>query len=214
MFAAVHSMEGGSMVQEAPRRVPARSDGWRPEDPILNKLIEKCIDQAHRRKWESGDMGAIFGGALVLLILAVIIAVGTGSPLLAAAVVVALAAGGLLYTGLKTPSPTVDPLRILDVLGGPGNLPAGYLVYAGAWRAGLRDYLTEVSDRQLAIAARLCREHPGSVADLLRLVAAAEQHAHEQAYARSVTDVEVLRFAHKATVEWAERAPIPMLQSG
>ncbi|GIE86017.1 hypothetical protein [Actinoplanes regularis] len=193
--------------------MPARSDFWRPQDQILNDLIEKCIEQAHRRKWESGDLAAFYGGGLILMVLAVIIAVGTGNPPLALAVVVVLGAVGLMYTGLNTPPPTVDPLRILEVLGGPGNLPAGYLVYAGAWRAGLREYLADVSDRQLAVAARLCREHPGSVADLIRLVVAAEHHVNEHAYARSVSDVEVLRFAHKVTLEWAERAPIPMLQS-
>ncbi len=201
------------MEQEAPRRVPARADGWRPDDAVLNGLIHKCIDQAYRRNAETGSMTAFFGGGIVLMILGVILAVGTGNPMLAMVVVVLMAAGGLMYAGLNAPAPTVDPIRVLDVLGGPGNLPAGYLVYAAAWRAGMPEFLANVSDRQLAIAARLCREHPGSVADLIRLVANAEVHAHEHAYGRAVTDADVFRFAHRATMEWARLAPAAMLNT-
>ncbi|MFI1989108.1 hypothetical protein [Actinoplanes sp. NPDC020271] len=198
------------MEQDAPRRVPARADGWRPDDPILNGLIHKCIEQAYRRNAESGSMTAFFGGGLVLMILGVILAAGTGNPMLAIAVVVVLAAAGLLYAGLNAPEPKVDPIRILDVLGGPGNLPAGYLVYPAAWRAGMPEFLVKVSNRQLTVAARLCREHPGSVADVIRLVMTAEAHAHEHAYGRTVTDSDVYRFAHRATVEWARVAPVSM----
>lgn len=201
------------MEQDAPRRVPARADGWRPDDPVLNNLIHKSIEQAHRKNAETGSMTAFFGGGIVLMILGVILAVGTGSPMLAMVVVVLLAAGGLLYAGFNAPDPRVDPMRVLDVLGGPGNLPAGYLVYAAAWRAGMPEFLTNVSDRNLAVAVRLCREHPGSVADLIRLVANAEVHAYEHSYGKPVTDSDVFRFAHRATVEWARVAPTAMLNA-
>ncbi|GAA4609313.1 hypothetical protein BJY16_007266 [Actinoplanes octamycinicus] len=199
------------MAQDAPRGVPARADGWRPQDAVLNGLIHKSIEQAYRRNSETGSMTAFFGGGLVLLVLGVIIAVGSGNPAMAVLVVVLLAVGGLAYAGMNAPAPKVDPIRILDVLGGPGNLPAGYLVYPGAWRAGMPEYLNKVSDRQLSIAAKLCREHPGSVADLIRLVMTAEAHAHEHAFGRSVTESDIYRFAHRATMEWARVAPAPML---
>lgn len=201
------------MAQDAPRRVPARSDGWRPTDPVLNGLIHKSIEQAHRKNAETGSMTAFFGGGVVLLILGVILAVGTGNPMLAMVVVVLMGAGGLFYAGLNSPEPKVDPLRILDVLGGPGNLPAGYLVYAAAWRAGMPEYLAKVSDRQLAVATRLCREHPGSVADIIRLVMTAEAHADAHSWGKPVTDADVYRFAHRATVEWARLAPAPMIDA-
>ncbi|WIM93437.1 hypothetical protein ACTOB_005414 [Actinoplanes oblitus] len=199
------------MAQDAPRGVPARADGWRPQDPVLNGLIHKSIEQAYRRNAETGSMTAVFGGGIVLLILGVILGAGTGSPGLALIVVVLLAAGGLFYAGMNSPAPKVDPLRILDVLGGPGNLPAGYLVHPAAWRAGLAEYLARISDRDLSIAVRLCREHPGSIADLIRLVMAAEAHAHENAFGRSITESDVFRYAHRATLEWARVAPAPML---
>ncbi|AEV85545.1 hypothetical protein ACWT_4523 [Actinoplanes sp. SE50] len=199
------------MSQVAPRRVPARADAWRPQDEVLNGLIHKCIEQAYRRNAETGSMAAFFGGVIVLIILGVIMSTGTGNPLLAIVVVVLLAGSGLMYAGMNAPAPKVDPIRILDVLGGPGNLPAGYLVYPAAWRAGMPEFLNKVSDRQVAVAARLCREHPGSVADLIRLVATAEQHAHEHAYGRSVTEGDIYRYAHRATVEWARLAPAPMM---
>ncbi|WP_436530886.1 hypothetical protein [Actinoplanes sp. HUAS TT8] len=201
------------MEQDAPRRVPARADGWRPDDPILNNLIHKSIEQSQRKNAETGTMTAFFGGGIVLMLLGVILSIGTGNPMLAMVVVVLMAAGGLLYAGFNAPAPQVDPIRILDVLGGPGNLPAGYLVYAAAWRAGMPEFLAKVSDRQLAVAARLCREHPGSVADLIRLVMTAEVHAHEHAFGKPVTDADVYRFAHRATLEWARLAPAPMLNA-
>jgi hypothetical protein len=199
------------MGQDAPRRVPARADAWWPRDVVLNGLIHKSIDQAYRRSAETGNMSAFFGGAIVLMVLGVILASGTGNPLLAICLVVVLACGGMAYVGLKAPAPEVDPIRILDVLGGPGNLPAGYLVYPAAWRAGMPEFLAEVSDLQLAIAARLCREHPGSVTDLLRLVITAERHAHEQIQGRPVADSDVLIYAQRATTEWARLAPVAML---
>ncbi|BCY12044.1 hypothetical protein [Actinoplanes sp. L3-i22] len=201
------------MEQDAPRPVPARADGWRPNDEILNNLIHKSIEQAHRKNAETGSMNAFFGGAIVLMVLGVILAIGTGNPMLAMVVVVLMAAGGLMYAGLNAPAPKVDPIRILDVLGGPGNLPAGYLVYAAAWRAGMPEFLTKVSDRQLAVATRLCREHPGSVSDLVRLVMTAEAHAHEHSYGKTVTDADIYRYAHRATVEWARVAPAAMLNA-
>ncbi|MCW2143553.1 hypothetical protein [Actinoplanes cyaneus] len=198
------------MAQDAPRRVPARADGWRPDDPVLNGLIHKCIEQSHRKNAETGSMTAFFGGGIVLTIFGVILAAGTGNPLLAIAVVIAMAAAGLLYAGINAPAPRADPIRILDVLGGPGNLPAGYLVYPAAWRAGMPEFLANVGNRQLSVATRLCREHPGSVTDLIRLVANAEVHAHQHVYGRAVTEADVYRFAHRATVEWARIAPVSM----
>ncbi|WP_203828078.1 hypothetical protein [Actinoplanes palleronii] len=201
------------MPQSSARDVPARADGWRPQDPVLNNLIHKCIEDAQRRNSETGSMTAFFGGGIVLMILGVILAVGTGSPLLAMIVVVVLAGGGLFYAGVSTPSPPADPMRVLDVLGGPGNLPAGYLVYAPAWKAGLTELLARVTDRELSVAVRLCREHPGSIADLIRLVLAAEQHAHEHAFGHTVTETDVFRVAQRATTEWARVSPTTMLSA-
>jgi hypothetical protein len=199
------------MAQNSARVVPARADGWRPQDPVLNNLIHKCIEDTYHRNAETGSMTAFFGGGIVLAVLGVILAAGSGNPALAIIVVVLLAGGGLFYAAVNSPAPPVNPMRILDVLGGPGNLPAGYLVYAAAWRAGMPEYLTKVTDRQLSIAAKLCRQHPGSVADLIRLVMTAEQYALEHAYGRTVTENDVFRIAQRATSEWARVAPTTML---
>ena len=192
-------------------RVPVREDRWQPTDEVLNSVIAKCIAEAHRGAPETGGSPVLAAGGMVLGVFGVLLAAGTGSPLLAAGVVVALALAGLGYVGLQSTPVTVDRTRTLAVIGGPGNLPAGYLVHAPAWQAGLREYLTGIPAQDLHIAVRLCREYPGSIADLLRLIRRAEKHALAHAAGHEVGEIEVTKAAIRMTHEILRNAPTMVL---
>lgn len=175
------------MTKPSDRGVPVRGDMWRPTDELLNSVIQKSIDEAYRGAPGTGASPVLVAGTMVLTAFAVVVAAGTGKPLLALAVAVLFAVAGLAYIAMKAAPLRVDRLRILDIIGGPGNLPAGYLVYPQAWKAGMQEYLAHTSDTHLRVAVRLCREYPGSVSDLLRLVRRAEkqyvaQHGREAGY--------------------------------
>jgi hypothetical protein len=196
------------------RGVPMRDDRWQPQDELLNGVIDKLIDDAHRGTAESGGNSGplMVAGAMMLTVTGVILAYGTGSPLLAFGVVVGLAIAGLGYTALSATPSNVNKLSVLDTIGGPGNLPAGYLVYPRAWQAGMREYTRPVSDRQFRIAVRLCREHPGSVSDVIRLVRRAEKYAYDHITTHEVTDHDVFKVAHRWTAEHARQSPTMVMQ--
>lgn len=201
------------MTHPSARPVPMRDDRWRPQDELLDSVLDKCVDDAHRGA--SGDGGGspvLVAGGMVLAVLGLIVGAGTGSPLLAAGVVVALALAGLGYVALKAPPLRVNRLSILDPVGGPGSLPAGYLVHPKAWQAGMREYLLPVTDRQLHIAVRLCREHPGAVADLIRLVKKAEQHVTEHPNGHEFLDHDIYKYAARWTLEHARNSPTMVMQ--
>ncbi|MDI6103439.1 hypothetical protein QLQ12_33005 [Actinoplanes sp. NEAU-A12] len=156
--------------------VPTRGDRWKPVNPLLDNVIRKYIDEARAEVCDTtGNAGTITGGGMVLVAFGIILAAGTGNPLLALIAVVLLAMAGLAYTGVQAPPLRLDPLQILAPLGGPGNLPAGYLVHPLAWKAGMPEYLRGVPQHRLAIAVELCRQHPGAVTDLLRMVERSER---------------------------------------
>lgn len=163
------------MMRTTDRGVPVRGDLWRPEDELLNSVIRKSIDEAYRGAPGTGGSPVLVAGALVLAAFAIVVAAGTGKPLLAFAVAALAAVAGLAYMALKAAPVRVDRLRILDIIGGPGNLPAGYLVHPQAYQAGMQEYLAGTPETHLRVAVRLCREYPGSVSDLLRLVGRAQR---------------------------------------
>lgn len=179
------------MTRAGERGVPVRDDRWRPADELLDSVIAKCIGQARREAPESGGSPVLVAGAMVLAVLAAVLALGTGDPELAFAVVALLAVAGIAYVGLKAAPTTMDRTRILSVIGGAGNLPAGYLVHPLAWEAGMREHLAGVPDRHLRVATQLCRAHPGSVSDLVRLVQRAENRAAHQLSGHDVSEAEL-----------------------
>jgi hypothetical protein len=203
------------MTQPPTRGVPMRDDRWRPQDDLLNSIIDKLIDDASRGASDGGGASPLMvAGAMMLTVTGVSIGVGTGSPLLAFGIVVALAVAGLGFTALNSTPTNVNKLSVLDPIGGPGNLPAGYLVYPRAWQAGMREYLLPVTDRQFRIAVRLCREHPGSVSDLIRLVKKAEKHAANHVTGHEVMEQDVFKVAHRWTAEHARQSPTMVMQVG
>lgn len=160
--------------------IPVREDRWKPSNPLLENVIRKYIDEARSEVADTtGSASTLAGGGMVLVALGIILAAGTGEPMITIMIVMALAAVGLAYTGVKAPPLRLDPLQILAPMGGPGNLPAGYMVHPLAWEAGLPAYLVGIPERRLRIAIDLCRDHPGAVTDLLRLVERAERYVAE-----------------------------------
>ncbi|BBH71687.1 hypothetical protein ACTI_83720 [Actinoplanes sp. OR16] len=202
------------MNQTTTRGVPLREDRWQPQDELLNSVIDKLIDDAHHGAKDSGGGSGplLVAGGMMLAVIGVTIGAGTGNPMLAFGIVVALAIAGFAYTALNAESVHVNKLSVLDPIGGPGNLPAGYLVYPRAWRAGMREYLMPITDRQFRIAVKLCREHPGSVSDVLRLVKRAEKHAYNTHTGHEITEHDVFRIAHRWTAEHARNSPTMVMQ--
>jgi hypothetical protein len=188
------------MTQSSEHTVPVRSDRWRPVNPTLDSVIQRYIDEARREACDTtGNAGTLAGGGLVLVAFGVVLAIGTGNPLLATFVVIVLALAGLAWTGAKAPALQLEPLRILTNMGGPGNLPAGYLVHPLAWKAGMAEYVRNVPEYRMRIAVELCRKHPGAVTDLLRLVERSERWVNEFKPGRDFSpqgrQVEVIKFA-------------------
>ncbi|WP_229071052.1 hypothetical protein [Actinoplanes sp. DH11] len=185
-----------------------RDDRWRPQDELLDSVMDKCVDDAYRGAADDGGGSPVLvAGGLVLAVLGLIVGAGTGNPLLAFGIVVGLAAAGLGYVAVSQSPVRVNRLSILDPIGGPGNLPAGYLVHPKAWQAGMREYVAVVTDRQLRVAVRLCREHPGAVSDVIRLVMRAEKHAAQHGADHEITEHDVFRVASRWTAEHARNAP-------
>ncbi|MFC7533847.1 hypothetical protein [Actinoplanes sp. GCM10030250] len=192
------------MTKANERGVPVRADLWRPDDELLNSIIQKCIDEAYQRSPGEGSPVLVSGG-LVLSTLAVIVAVGTGNALLAAGIVIALGVAGIGFIAMRSAPAVIDRTQVLGVTGGPGNLPAGYLVHPPAWEAGMEEYVSTVSDRHLRVAVRLCREYPGAVSSLLRLVRRAEKQV--EANGKELTEAEVFKIASRMVSEQAAYSP-------
>jgi hypothetical protein len=195
------------MTMPSDRGVPVRGDRWRPSNDVLDSIIRKQIDQAYRDAPGSGGSPVLMAGALVLTAFVIVVAAGTGRPLLALAVAAVVAAAGVGYIGLNATPLKVSRLDTLHLMGGPGNLPAGYLVHPQAWEAGMQEYLADVSDRDLRIAVRLCREHPGSVSDLLRVIRRAERYFTAHHSGRGPSDEELFKVTARMTAEHARLAP-------
>ncbi|GIM94995.1 hypothetical protein [Paractinoplanes toevensis] len=148
------------------REMPIRADKWRPTDPVLEGLIRRCASDAEAGASRDG-VREYMAGAMILAILFVgllIAGVGTGAAIM---IPLLLFGAGALFMVLNTRPAPVERRKALDPIGGPGGLPAGYLVHPGAWVAGMREYTAGVPQSQLRAAVELCRSFPGSVNDLL-----------------------------------------------
>ncbi|WP_328459452.1 hypothetical protein OHA21_27145 [Actinoplanes sp. NBC_00393] len=195
------------MTPPSDRGVPVRADLWKPDDELLNSVIRKCVDEAQRSAPGSGGSPILVAGALVLTAFALIVATGTGNLLLALGIAAVVAVVGVTYIGLKAAPLKIKRLETLAMIGGPGSLPAGYLVYPQAWEAGMQEYVAGVSDRHLRVAVKLCREHPGSVSDLLGMIKRSERHAELHVHGREVSEADVFKAASRMTNEIVIHTP-------
>jgi hypothetical protein len=149
------------------RAMPVRADNWSPADPIFDNIIRRCVRDVEGA--EAGETSSEFmAGAIVLALIAVVLLVATQSAQAAIIVPALLAGAGLCYVATRPGGAGKrDRTGALAVIGGPGRLPATYLVHPDAWQAGLAEHLAKVPESQLQACAQLCRQFPGTVDDLL-----------------------------------------------
>jgi len=151
------------------RTMPARRDKWRPVDRIYDGILERCVADAEAAGRRDGTP-ELMAGAVVLGVLAVVIIAVSHSAQAAilicgvpAVALFCVVAGGAGHdrTGRRT---------ALAHLGGPGRMPAGYLVHPAAWRAGMAEHVAHLPESQLRAAGELCHLYPGTVDDLITYV--------------------------------------------
>jgi hypothetical protein len=170
------------------RPMPVREDLWQPEDKILDTIIRRCLDEAESD--ESGEGGStLMGGAMVLAVFGVTIMVFAGSVQAAILVPLVLGGIGLVYMVSKSSTDRGSRHAALSEVGGPGRLPAGYLVHAAAWEAGMAEHVAYLPESQLQASVQMCRHFPGSVDDLITFTGSIAIHVPAMQHA-TPADVE------------------------
>jgi hypothetical protein len=154
-------------MAQTTRDMPVRADGWRPTDPVLEAVIKRCVADAEAGAARDG-VREYMAGAMILVVLAVVLLVAGQPATVAVLVPAALFAAGAVYMVSKAKPAPVRRSRALAPMGGPGRLPAGYLVHPGAWSAGMAEHVAYIPESQLRAAAAMCAAFPGSVDDLLQ----------------------------------------------
>jgi hypothetical protein len=150
------------------RDMPVRSDGWRPTDPVVEGIIKRGLADAEASASRDG-VREIMAGAMILVVLSAGLLMVDVSPVIAILLPAALFIGGVYYVGSRAVPGPVDHSRALDVVvGGPGSLPAGYLVHPGAWVGGMAKHVAYIPESHLRAAADMCATFPGTVDRLLQ----------------------------------------------
>nr|WP_221377594.1 hypothetical protein [Actinoplanes polyasparticus] len=194
----------------AQRTLPVREDRWQPTDRIYEGLIARAVDRSEDSEARDGT-AEMMAGALILVILFIVVMKGSGSVTAALAVTGLLGALGFLYTVNSARPAKGNRSQALQELGGPGLLPAGYLVHPKAWQAGMSDHVASVPESQLLAAAELCNIFPGTVNDLLRFVGNVAIHVPSGRHTNA-EDVrrrarELVHVAKPIVVDYAKSAP-------
>jgi hypothetical protein len=151
---------------QSKRPLPVREDLWQPNDQILDTIIRRCLTEAESEEGSEGG-STIMGGAIMLAVLGVAILALSGNVQAAIAIPLVLGAGLIGYMVLKAPADDGPRHATLAVVGGPGRLPAGYLVHTDAWAAGMAEHVAYLPESQLQASVRMCRDFPGTVDDLI-----------------------------------------------
>ncbi|MDY7086614.1 MAG: hypothetical protein SYR96_16055 [Actinomycetota bacterium] len=192
------------------RTLPVRDDLWQPEDRVYDGLIARAV--GHSEDAEARDGTAeMMAGALILAVLFIVILKGAGSATAALVACGVLGGAGFLWMVANTKPAKPDRSQALRELGGPGSLPAGYLVHAGAWEAGMSDHVAGVAESQLLAAAELCNIFPGTVDDLLHFVGNVAVHVPSGRHTNAA-DVrrrarELVLVGKPVLVDYAKSAP-------
>jgi hypothetical protein len=153
-------------MAQSTREMPVRTDGWRPTDQVFEGIIKRCADEAEAGAARDGTR-EYMAGAMILAVLGVLILLA-GQPFVLALLVPAAIFAAVAYFMVNKSDPApVSRHRALAPIGGPGRLPAGYLVHPRTWEAGMAEHVAYIPESQLRAAAELCRTFPGSVDDLL-----------------------------------------------
>lgn len=151
------------------RVMPVRDDQWKPDDRVYNELVARCVADAEIAESRDGTP-EMMAGAIILTVLGVGLLSTTQSPAAVLLVCGLLAAGIFGYIVTRSRPAERNRKLALRGLGGPGRLPAGFLVHPAAWDGGMADYVAHIPESQLRAAAELCDLFPGTVADLLIFV--------------------------------------------
>src|SRR3954470_23656247 len=109
------------------RAMPVREDKWQAQDPILDNIIRRCVDEAESSEATAGG-STIMAGALVLAVLGVMILTAAKSAQAALIVPLVLGGVGLAYMVARSGPDRGPRHATLTAVGGAGRLPAGYLV--------------------------------------------------------------------------------------
>ncbi|MGK5681617.1 hypothetical protein [Actinoplanes sp. URMC 104] len=194
----------------AQRTMPVRGDRWQPEDRIYDGLIARAVDSSQDSEARDGT-AEMMAGALLLVVLFLVIMKGAQSAAAALLVCGVLGGAGFLYMVSAARPGERDRRRALAELGGPGRLPAGYLVHPKAWESGVSDHVAGVPESQLLAAAELCDIFPGTVDDLLTFVGNVAIHVPAGRHT-STEDVrrrarELVRIGKPIVVDYAKSAP-------
>jgi hypothetical protein len=148
------------------RPLPVREDLWQPNDQILDTIIRRCLDDAESEEGSEGG-STIMGGAIMLAVLGVVILAMSGNAQAAIAIPLVLGGAVMGYIILKASADDGPRHATMSVVGGPGRLPAGYLVHADAWVAGMAEHVAYIPESQLRASVQMCRDFPGTVDDLI-----------------------------------------------
>jgi hypothetical protein len=176
------------------RPLPVREDLWQPNDQILDTIIRRCLDEAESSEGSEGG-STIMGGAIMLAVLGVVILATSGNAEAAIGLPLVLGAVMMGYMIMKAPSGDGPRHATLAVVGGPGRLPAGYLVHADAWAAGMAEHVAYMPESQLQASVQMCRDFPGTVDDLITFTGSiaihvpAAHHATPADVERRATDL-------------------------
>ncbi|HET6483511.1 MAG TPA: hypothetical protein VFG35_26210 [Actinoplanes sp.] len=192
------------------RTLPVREDRWQPADRIFDGVIARAVTNSEDSEARDGT-AEMMAGALLLSVLFLVIMKGAGSATAALAVCGLLGGLGFLYMVNSARPAQRDRRQALQELGGPGAMPAGYLVHAKAWEAGMSDYVAGVPESQLLAAAELCDIFPGTVNDLLRFVANVAIHVpagrHTNAGDVRRRAYELIHVGKPIVIDYAKSAP-------
>jgi hypothetical protein len=151
------------------RVMPVREDHWKPDDRIYDELLARCVADAEAAESRDGTP-ELMAGALILVVLGVGIMSATGSAHMALLACGLLAVAIFGYVVAKSRPAQRNRKLALRGLGGPGRLPAGFIVHPAAWEAGMADHVAHIPESQLRAAADLCHLFPGTVNDLIIFV--------------------------------------------
>jgi hypothetical protein len=192
-------------MAQSTRDMPIRADGWRPTDPVVEAIINRCLDDVDAGGSRDG-VRELMAGAMILVVLAAALMMAGQSPAVALLIPAALFAAVAIYVVANAEPVPVDHSEALEPMGGPGRLPAGYLVHPGAWKGGMAAHVAYVPESQLRAAADMCAAFPGSVDRLLQFTGTiAAQFPHPD---RHLTPEDVENRAHELVL-----AGLPMIKA-
>ncbi|MET0423213.1 MAG: hypothetical protein ABW046_05035 [Actinoplanes sp.] len=197
-------------MSQSLRSMPVRDDGWLPDDRIFDSILRRAVANAEDDAARDGT-GEYMAGLLILGVLAVVI-VGFAKSITGAVLVCGVLAGaGILYMLLMNKPPKPSRATALISIGGPGRLPAGYLVHPKAWEAGMAEHVAHIPESQLAASADMCHLFPGTVDDLITFTGTIAIHLPATRHASSA-DVqrrahELVRVGTPILREYAKTAP-------